>query len=193
MLPNHKIIGFDGPGANVTIIPTSPNVGDPYKYKYQGQEWQDELGLNTYAYQWRDYDPAIARFNKIDRFAEKYFDQTPYHFTRNNPLYFVDIAGDSLNVAQFRDYDKTANESLINDLQDKTGLSLETDDDGNVTYESKNGKPVIALLNPVQARMLTREKPKPLCLRMENTTSSTARRCGLPMEVLPIFSPFSQK
>jgi len=140
--PHHDIIGLEG--ANVTIIPTSPNVGDPYKYKYQGQEWQDELGLNTYAYQWRDYDPAIARFNKIDRFAEKYFDQTPYHFTRNNPLYFVDIAGDSLNVAQFRDYDKTANESLINDLQDKTGLSLETDDDGNVIYESKNGKPVIA-------------------------------------------------
>src|SRR5690554_6105998 len=107
--PNHRIIGLEGPGSNITIIPTSPNVGDPYKYKYQGQEWQDELGLNTYAYQWRDYDPAIARFNKIDRFAEKYFDQTPYHFTRNNPLYFVDIAGDSLNVAQFRDYDKNAN------------------------------------------------------------------------------------
>ena len=27
------------------------------------------LSKTTYAYQWRDYDPVITRFNKIDRFA----------------------------------------------------------------------------------------------------------------------------
>lgn len=54
---------------------------------------------NTIAYQWRDYDPVIARFNKIDRFAEKYYDQSTYHFTRNNPVFFKEIKGDSINVS----------------------------------------------------------------------------------------------
>jgi len=63
---------------------------------YQGQEHEEELGKNTYAFQWRDYDPAIARFNKIDRFAEKYASINPYHFTSNNPIRFNEIKGDSL-------------------------------------------------------------------------------------------------
>ena len=67
-----------------------------YQYKYNGKEFQDELGLNVYAYGWRDYDPAIGRFLKIDRFAEKYSSVTPYNYAGNNPVYFVDIKGDSL-------------------------------------------------------------------------------------------------
>jgi RHS repeat-associated protein len=37
-----------------------------YKYKYNGKELQDELGLNWYDYGWRNYDPAIARWVNID-------------------------------------------------------------------------------------------------------------------------------
>ena len=74
------------------------SVDRSYKYKYQGQELEEEFGKNTYAYQWRDYDPAIARFNKIDRFSEKYFDQSPYHFTKNNPILFTEVKGDSIRV-----------------------------------------------------------------------------------------------
>lgn len=76
------------------------NSCNVYLYKYNGQELEDELGKNTYAYQWRDYDPAIARFNKIDSFANKYDNLTPYHFSANNPIYFREIKGDSINVAQ---------------------------------------------------------------------------------------------
>jgi len=71
-------------------------VGPENKYKFGGEEFEDDLGKNTVAYQWRDYDPAIARFNKVDRYAEKYFDQTPYHFTKNNPIRFVEMNGDSI-------------------------------------------------------------------------------------------------
>lgn len=56
---------------------TSNKNDEAEKYKHQGQELEEELGKNTYAYQWRDYDPAIARFNKIDRFSEKYTDNSP--------------------------------------------------------------------------------------------------------------------
>lgn len=56
------------------------------------------MGLNTYAYGWRDYDPAIGRFNKMDRFSEKYFDMTPYQYGANNPVVFNDIRGDSILI-----------------------------------------------------------------------------------------------
>jgi len=87
-------------GGPVQLIPTNPDALETYKYKFQNQEFENEFGKNTYAYQWRDYDPAIARFNKIDRFANKYDDLTPYHFSANNPIYFREIKGDSINVAQ---------------------------------------------------------------------------------------------
>lgn len=65
-------------------------------FKFQGEELEEDLGKNVYAYQWRDYDPAIGRFNKIDRFAEKYYTVSPYVFTGNNPILYREIAGDSI-------------------------------------------------------------------------------------------------
>ncbi len=71
--------------------------GTENKYKtYQGKEKEEELGKDTYAFGWRDYDPALGRFNKIDRFAEKYYAVTPYHFSANNPIFFKEINGDSI-------------------------------------------------------------------------------------------------
>src|SRR5690554_2975712 len=37
-----------------------------YLYKYNGKEFQDELGLGLYDYGWRNYDPAIARWVVAD-------------------------------------------------------------------------------------------------------------------------------
>lgn len=54
-----------------------------YQYKYQGQELQDELGLNWYSYKYRNYDPAIGRFFNVDPLTEKYVDWGPYVFSGN--------------------------------------------------------------------------------------------------------------
>jgi len=45
---------------------------EKYKYEYNGKEFQGELGLDEYAFAWRNYDPVLAGFNKIDRFARKW-------------------------------------------------------------------------------------------------------------------------
>ena len=106
---------------------------------YQGQEEEKELGKNTYAFQWRDYDPAIARFNKIDRFAEKYYEHNPYHFSKNSPMMYQEIAGDSVRVAQVDIYDNVNNtnyqQQLVNDWQQQTGLTLNVDaNTGLISY-----------------------------------------------------------
>jgi uncharacterized protein RhaS with RHS repeats len=92
----------------------------------------------------RFYDPALGRFTTQDRFSEKYYDFSPYQYAANNPLLFIDVNGDSLDVSQFRDYNPEANEAFISDLQSKSGLTLVVDESGNVTYATnEKGKAVI--------------------------------------------------
>ncbi|GGB70284.1 hypothetical protein GCM10007424_07780 [Flavobacterium suaedae] len=88
---NYYAFGMKHDGYNI-VNATNPAL----KYKYNGKELEKELGKDTYAYGWRDYDPALGRFMKVDRFAEKYYDNTPYGYAKNNPIYFIDVQGDSV-------------------------------------------------------------------------------------------------
>jgi RHS repeat-associated protein len=64
-----------------------------YKYKFQGQERQDELGLNWDSFKWRNYDMAIGRFMSIDPLTEKYMDWTPYAFSGNRVVDSRELEG----------------------------------------------------------------------------------------------------
>jgi len=91
---NYYPFGLKHKGYNSNVISE-----DKY-HTFQGQEEEKELGKNTYAFQWRDYDPAIGRFSKTDRFSEKYYSTSPYGFSKNSPIFFREIKGDSINVSE---------------------------------------------------------------------------------------------
>ncbi|MCC9020261.1 DUF6443 domain-containing protein [Flavobacterium lipolyticum] len=68
-------------------------VATSNKYKYNGKELQDELGLNITAMDFREYDNALGRFFGIDRLAEFAPAITPYRFGFDNPIMYTDPTG----------------------------------------------------------------------------------------------------
>lgn len=77
----------------VGIYPAEPNKRSSYQYKYQEQEWQDELGLNIYFFKFRMSDPALGRFLQSDPLAQAYEYNSPYAFAENNVTSGSDLEG----------------------------------------------------------------------------------------------------
>lgn len=68
------------------------------KYLYNGKELQNELNLGWLDYGARMYDPALGRFYKLDRYSSDYMMLSPYNYTANNPINFVDYNGDYIII-----------------------------------------------------------------------------------------------
>jgi len=66
------------------------------KNKFTGKEWDDEFGLNWNYFEARYYDPLIGRWMVRDALAGKYPNLSPYVYSANNSLRFVDPDGRKL-------------------------------------------------------------------------------------------------
>ena len=100
-------------------------------YKYSGKEEQKELA--SYDFGQRMYDPALGRFNRLDRFAEKYYQVSSYSYAANNPINLIDINGDSLWISHAGNNILYDNGSLFNaDGTAYTGKGTKTDKNGNL-------------------------------------------------------------
>ena len=83
---------FDSDGLQDTASygPYGESNSDPNMiYRYQGREWDNELGLYNFAA--RLYDPATRRFTAPDPMRQL---ATPYAFASSNPLMLVDPTGE---------------------------------------------------------------------------------------------------
>jgi len=113
-----------------------------YRYKYNGKELQDELGLNVYAYGWRDYDPSLGRWNVIDQLSEKYYKISPYAYVANNPITTIDPDGRYL-FGLFGSTSAERKEARAEKYAAKVGGSVVKGENGQVTVnvvnETKDG------------------------------------------------------
>ncbi len=94
---NIKAYGVENEGEQIEVALKTPfgeqGIATEYtnKYKFNGMEYQDELGLNLYDMDMRDYDPAIGRWTGIDPVT--HFSQSPYCAMDNNPVFWSDPSG----------------------------------------------------------------------------------------------------
>ncbi|MDH5608160.1 MAG: RHS repeat-associated core domain-containing protein [Cyclobacteriaceae bacterium] len=109
------------------------SAGSPKNnYLYNGKELQEET--EWYDYGARMQDPWLGRFFTQDRFAEKYYDLSPYQYGRNNPLLFIDVNGDSTVY-----YDNNGNQLWVSHDGLDNGVTF-IDDDNVLDFYEQLGK-----------------------------------------------------
>lgn len=71
------------------------------RWKFQGQEHIDDLGLNWDSFKWRNHQPDIGRFFNIDPLAESFYYNSPYAFSENKVTSHIELEG--LEAVPFTD------------------------------------------------------------------------------------------
>ena len=131
--------GYNGPAVVYNLDGDGSSNSVPYKYKYNGKELQDELGLNMYDYGARNYDPALGRWMNIDPKAETSRRFSPFTYALNNPMRFVDP--DGMQAYDPGDRFKTRDAAGTDFLQQYNGISIINHIElRTAIYEVKNGK-----------------------------------------------------
>jgi RHS repeat-associated protein len=71
-----------------------------YRYGFNGYEGDPEVKGqgNSYTTEYRQYDSRIGRWLSLDPLMDKYPDISPYASYANNPIFFIDVDGDSIGI-----------------------------------------------------------------------------------------------
>ena len=85
---NYYPFGLEHKGYNINSYGAKNNLKT-----YQGQEFTEDLGLNTHEWKYRMSDPAIGRFWQIDPLAEDYTYNSTYAFQENKLGSGIELEG----------------------------------------------------------------------------------------------------
>ncbi|MCX2682189.1 RHS repeat-associated core domain-containing protein, partial [Galbibacter sp. EGI 63066] len=73
--------------------------GTHHPYTFGGKEEQEELGLGWHDFGARNYDASLGRWMNLDPLTEKYHPLSPYNYTANNPILYLDPDGKEIIIA----------------------------------------------------------------------------------------------
>ncbi len=101
-------------------------------YKFNGKELDEETGL--YYYGARYYDPKISLWLSVDPLAEKYPGVSPFAYTYDNPVRFMDPTGMEGETwdDDYKLNKKTGEIELIRKTDDNFDRLFATDEEGNI-------------------------------------------------------------
>lgn len=69
---------------------------------FQGQKFDDDLGVDWYSFKYRNHDAQIGRFIEIDPLAEDYVYNSTYAFSENKVTSHIELEGlESLSLSDF--------------------------------------------------------------------------------------------
>ena len=98
-------------------------VSNVQSRKYNGKEYDNMHGLNTYDYGARQYNPVTVRWDRMDPLCEKYYDVSPYNYCRNNPVMRTDPNG-KWDVNVHLSTDRSANGYGVAVVSDRNGQEI---------------------------------------------------------------------
>ncbi|MEM9077267.1 MAG: RHS repeat-associated core domain-containing protein, partial [Bacteroidota bacterium] len=111
---NYYPFGLKHKGYNTAVSPLGNSVAN--KWKYNGIELEEALGVDIYEMPLRQYDPAIARWTSIDPVT--HHSMSTYTAFDNNPVYWTDPSGTN------------STQDLIDEASKHPGTTFTTNGDG---------------------------------------------------------------
>ena len=89
---NFSPFGLQQKGYN-NIVNSNGNSSGQKEKTFQGQRFDDDLGLDVHQWKYRVSDPAIGRFWQIDPLAEDYVYNGTYNFSENRVIDAMELEG----------------------------------------------------------------------------------------------------
>ena len=77
------------------LLPNRHGSSDKYRYGFQGSEKDDEIKGegNSLNYKYRMHDPRVGRFFAVDPLVKSYPWNSPYAFSENKVIAFIELEG----------------------------------------------------------------------------------------------------